>query len=620
MTIRIWLAIAISLFSALGAYAQELNTNRELIVRGPVNASFAQGVSTIREIEIRGSLNINKETILTVMRTKVGQPYVQSQLDADKKAIDDMGFFQAVDVRAREIGGGNWQVIVEVVEFPRVKEVRLLGNQAIKSDDILKVMAEGGMAVGRVYNLKSVPAVATAIRKLYSDRGYFAQIDAPFGLLPDSPETLSVTIIELKVNSVSVQGATRTKKYVLDRMIKTRPGDVLHIPTWRKDLQKLYGTQWFEKVESIENMLPDDPGKVDLVADVKEARTGIFNVGLQIDPRNSVAGLVRLTDTNFRGTGQTVGVGLLQGSRGGGTSIDLDYGNPFIDRHDTALNASIYSKVIYRFAGVGFGGDDTPTLDDQFTERRTGITLALSRPFKREFFASVGLRAEEIKTGSLDVDQTTGFIKQDGTVGILTFGLARDRRDVVVDPARGDYMRLTFEPGFSDIKSVGGDTPDTGILGSNKFFRSVLEYRTYWSPQPARGLKVDEPRRVLAVRARYGRIDGEIPFFEQFFVGGSDSLRGYAEDRFWGKEMAAFSAEWRQPIQKSFNAVLFFDYGAAWGGYGSVNRYTQTDTAKFKLGYGIGFSFRTPLGPIRLDFGFDNRGKSRTHFIIGTSF
>lgn len=584
-----------------------------------VNA-IAQDVSTIREIDIRGSANINKETILAVMRTKVGQPYVQAQLDSDKKAIEDMGFFQAVDVRAREVGGGNWQVVVEVVEFPKIKEIRIVGNEALKDEDITKVMAEYGMAIGKVYNLKSVNSVASAIRKLYSDRGYFAQIDAPFGLLPESPETLNVTIIELKVNSVSVQGATRTKKYVLDRMIKTRSGDTLYIPKWRNDLQKLYSTQWFEKVESIENLSAEDPGKVDLIADVKEARTGIFNIGLQIDPRNSVAGLVRLTDTNFKGTGQTIGAGILQGSRGGGTSVDLNYGNPFIDRRDTSLNASVYSRVIYRFTGVGFGGENTPTQDDQFTERRTGISVGVTRPFREQYYGSVGLRMENVKTGDLSVDNTTGFIQQDGDLALLSLGLTRDRRDVGLDPASGDYTRLLVEPGYSNIDKVGGDVSDTSILGSNTFARSTLEYRTYWSPQPPRGLKVDEPRRVLAIRARYGRIDGNVPFFEQFFVGGSDSLRGYAEDRFWGTEMATFSAEWRQPIQKAFNAVLFVDYGSAWGGYGSVNRYTQSSDPKFKLGYGIGFSFRTPLGPIRLDFGFDNRGKSRTHFIIGTSF
>jgi outer membrane protein insertion porin family len=584
-------------------------------------AALAQDVSLIKEIDIRGAVNVNKDTILATMRTKVGQPYVQAQLDADKKSIDDMGFFQAVDVRAREIGDGNWQVIVEVVEFPRIKEIRIVGNTVVGTEEIMKAMAGAPgfpVLVGNVYNLKSAVPSANAIRELYGKKGYFVVVEG-FGPLPDSPETISVQLVELRVNSVSVQGATRTKKYVLDRLIKTRPGDILSIPGWRDDLRRLVQTQWFDKVDNIERPT-EDPGKIDLIVDVKEARTGLFNVGLQVDPRNSVAGLLSLRDTNFRGTGQTVGIGILQGSRGGGTSVDLNYANPFMDNRDTTLNASLYSRVIYRFAGIGFGSSNSPTEDDQFTERRTGLAVSLGRPFRREYFASIGVKYENINTGNLDTDQTTGFIQQDGDVAIANFALARDRRDVAIDPAAGDFIRLTVEPGYSNIKKIGGDAPDPGILGPNTFFRSGIEYRTYWSPQPSRGLRLEDPRRVVALRVRYGRVDGDVPFFEQFFVGGSDSLRGYPEDRFWGTNMAALTLEYRHPIQRAFNMILFADYASAWGGYGSVNRFTQTGSADFKLGYGIGFSFKTPLGPIRLDFGFNDTGGSRTHFVIGTPF
>jgi outer membrane protein insertion porin family len=66
--------------------------------------------------------------------------------------------------------------------------------------------------------------------------------------------------------------------------------------------------------------------------------------------------------------------------------------------------------------------------------------------------------------------------------------------------------------------------------------------------------------------------------------------------------------------------VAFVDYGGAWGGYGGVANFTQDERARLHLGYGLGLSFRSPLGPIRLDFGFNDRGGSRTHFLIGTAF
>ncbi len=119
---------------------------------------------------------------------------------------------------------------------------------------------------------------------------------------------------------------------------------------------------------------------------------------------------------------------------------------------------------------------------------------------------------------------------------------------------------------------------------------------------------------------RYGNITGNVPFFEQYFAGGSETVRGYQEDRFWGRQTLISTLEYRHPIQKSFNIIGFVDYGGAWGGYAGVNEFTQSNTFSLHLGYGAGLSFKTPLGPIRLDVGFDNRGKARTHFLIGTSF
>lgn len=609
MTIRIWFVAA--LFNlAVWASAQ---------------------TSIISEIDVRGLANVNKEVVLAAMRTKVGQPYIQAQLDQDRRTIEDIGFFQAVDVRARENGANAWTVVVELVEFPKIKEIRVVGNSVVPTEAILKALETAPaspIVPGAVYNLKSVRACDEAIMKLYNEKRYFARINA-FGPMPNSPETVNVEITELMVNSVTVQGATRTKKSVLDRIIRTEPGKAFNVGDWEQDLRRLYSTQWFEKVDSIERPVGDDIGKLDLIADVKETQTGSLNVGLQIDPRSSVAGLLKYGDTNFRGTGQSIGLNLVQGSKGG-TSIDLDYGNPFVDNRETSLNASVYSRVVYRFAGNlfggtgGIGGGNSPT-DDTFYERRTGLSSGIARRVGENMFASFALKFESVKTTELDTTNTSGFIQQDGDVGTFSLGFTRNYRDVDIDPSQGNWFRILVEPGYSNIKSVGGDLDGPGgtseILGKHMFLRTNFEYRAYWSPgQAPRGRKLDDPRRVIAARLRFGTITGVVPFFEQFFVGGSDSLRGYQEDRYWGRNQAGVTLEYRHPVQKAFNIIVFADYAGAWDGYGTVNSYTQSLKPNFNLGYGLGFSFRTPLGPIRLDFGFNKDGKSRTHFLMGTSF
>jgi outer membrane protein insertion porin family len=580
--------------------------------------SWAQATGVISEIVISGNKNITKEAIETTMRTKVGQPYVQAQLDQDKEALEKLGFFKAVDIRARELDGSNWSVTVEISEYPMVKEIRIIGNDSVPTAEILKVLAIGP---GKVFNLNSVATSTAAIRKLYTDKGFFVAGFEQFGPSDEAPETIQITIVELTVNSVAVEGNVKTRDKIMKRLIKTRPGDAFNARKWEKDIVRVHNTQWFEDVKSKETMSEEGTGKLDLGLSVKEARTGQFNVGLQVDPRSGFAGFVRVMESNFRGTGQDVGLTYLQATSGDGASVDLSYANPFYDRRDTALNVQLYSRLMYRFSGTTFGNSSPGSNFDTYNERRTGGSVAFTRPFHGgDYFGTIGARFEDIVTGKLDTSLSTNFIQQDGRLAVLTFGTTMNRRDVDMDPSRGDWMQIKFEPGYSDITKVGGLFPDPSLVGASYFFRGTGEYRRYWSAGPARGRNLDAPRKVLAFRVKYGAISGTVPFYEQFFAGGSDTVRGYDEDRYWGKYTLISTLEYRYPIQKAFNAIAFVDYGGAWGGYGSINTYSQSNSFNMHVGYGIGFSFRTPFGPIRLDFGFGEDGKSRTHFLIGTSF
>lgn len=573
--------------------------------------------SVITEITVEGNKNVTKESILARMATKVGQPYVQAQVDQDKATLEKLGFFKAVDVRAIPLTGSNWKVAVQVSEFDVVKEIRIVGNTVIPTEKIQEVIT---IQVDRPFNLNDQKPSADAISKLYNEKGYFALVDQ-LEPLEDSPGTVSISIREMKVNSITITGNARTQERVMKRLIKTRPGDAYNDPKWIRDLQRILNTQWFDKVQPSEKQTEDGFG-VDLMVDVKEARTGQVVLGATVDPRNSFAGQVRLLDTNFRGTGQTVGIGVQQAIQdSSGLSVEMDYTNPFIDNKDTSLSVSLYSRLVYRFTSGAFGSGNSGVSNDRFTERRTGGAVGIVRPLNEFNSWSIGLRYEGINTSDVGTTNQNAFIQQDGTQFLGSLGFISNHRDLDLDPSRGYYLSALVEPGFANIRKIGGAFQDPNILGNNTFVRNTLEYRTYWSPQaPRTGREIDAPRRVVAFRAKYGFTSGKTPFSEQFFMGGSDSLRGYQDDRFWGTQSFLATAEYRHPLQKSFNAILFADYGGAWGGYGSVNNFTQSDRIKLHLGYGVGFGFKTPLGNLRLDFGFDERGKSRTHFMIGTSF
>ncbi|MBS1716978.1 MAG: FtsQ-type POTRA domain-containing protein [Armatimonadetes bacterium] len=576
----------------------------------------SQTASIIKEISINGTSHVSKEAILAAMRTRTGQPYVQEQLDADKERIKGLGFFKAVDVRAKPLDATNWQIVVDVTEYAVIKEISINGNHAIPTEDLLKVIP---VQKGQVFNLNLLKPTGDAIQNLYSKEGYFARV-TNVGPQADQESTLEIDLVEQTVGKVTVTGLTKTRPGVISRIIKTREGDVYNENKFIKDLRKLISTGWFEP-GSVRPEAPEEQelGKINLNINVKEARTAQIGAGLQIDPQSSFGGYFKLSDNNFRGTGKGVGVEWLQSTTGGGPSINLSYTDPFYDSNDTTFNFSIYSRLIYRFTGTAFGGNNTPTNDNQYSERRTGSSFTFGKVLRDDLNLNYGARYERINTTGINSKTTTGFIKQDGAVGSGSLALQRNRRDVDTDPSRGDWARVSVEPGVANITEVGGDLQDPGLIGSHTFVRTNLEYRRYWSPQPPRTIKdLDAPRQVLAFRTRFGYIAGTVPFFEQFFAGGADTIRGYPEDRYWGREYWVSTLEYRFPIQRSFNLIGFVDYGGAWNGYDTLNTYTQG--AHLHRGNGIGLSFNSPLGPIRLDVGWDENGKSRTHFLIGTSF
>jgi outer membrane protein insertion porin family len=583
-----------------------------------VVSAMAQEASLIKEIIVRGNNKITVEAILGLMRTQVGQPYVQENLDRDRRSIEDLGNFSSVNIRAIPVDNGQYSITVDVVEYSEVKEIRIVGNSVVPTEKLLEIVNEQ-LKPGQLFNFRVLDPISRRIEKYYTDRGYFARV-IDFGPLGISPGTINLVIAETRVGTIAVQGNTTTKDWVFKRLIRTRTGDAFNGDRWGRDVRRIIGTGWFEpgSFRVIED--PDrEIGAIDLTLELKEARTGTFNAGLQVDPQNSLAGVVRLSQQNVGGTGQTVSLDYLQTTQGGGASVGVDYVNPFFDTRSTALSVGIYSRVLYRFNN--FFNQNAPTANNNIFERRTGGTVGLARPISETETFGTSFRFENSRTFNQATINQDGFIQQDGEVAGLSFAYTADRRDLITDPSRGSFLRVETEPGNARITRVSGAIADESLLGSHNFVKAAIEYRGYFSDQPPRGRnEPDAPRRVLAVRARYGVISGTIPFFEQYFAGGANTLRGYDEDRFWGRNQLITSVEYRYPLQRSFNVVTFVDYGGAWGGYGAINNFEQSRTLRLNLGYGVGISFRTPLGPIRVDFGFNPQGQSRTHFLIGSSF
>src|SRR5688500_17292580 len=278
--------------------------------------ALAQG-ELVSQVEVNGAKNIPVSTILAAMRTKEGQIYDPQLIARDRQSLEGLGLFQEVRVYGQLLEDRTWKVVVEVVEWPMIESVEVSGNTVFDDQRILTLFESVGIKPGVVLNVSLLDAASRALSALYRERGLFARI-TKFEPDPTVPTKLIVEIVEARVNSVIIEGNTRTKDSVLRRLLDTKPGDLLDSVKWSDDLRRIVDTRWFESLEP--DSAEPELGKVDLILRVKETRTGMFNVGVQVDPRNNLAGFVSMQETNFLGTGQMIGINVLQSAQGLGTS------------------------------------------------------------------------------------------------------------------------------------------------------------------------------------------------------------------------------------------------------------------------------------------------------------
>ncbi|GMV36359.1 MAG: hypothetical protein AMXMBFR61_08670 [Fimbriimonadales bacterium] len=568
---------------------------------------------TVTEVAINGLKNIAVETVQAAMKLKVGEEFSDTLLLQDAAAIQGLGLFQNVLPYAEPTPGGV-RVVVDLVENPVIEKIRFVGDIVVPEEELRKVMT---LQPGRVLNVNALRTDAGNLRRYLDGKGYFSQIEsAEFS--QSEPGTFEIKIVVMRVAGVRLEGLRATKEKVVRRELRTKPGEFFNLETWRKDILRVYNLGFFDAVDALEPNAPTID-TVELGLKFQERRTGSVNLGVSYADRQSFAGFIQVEEANLFGSGQSAYLKLMRANRAGQVDIDVGYSNPWLDSRRTGMSVNLYDKQVYRFSRNFFGGETDPNATERYDERRSGGVLTFSRPFGEALTAFASGRLEGVRTSDVPTTDEDKFILQDGDVSALTLGAVHNTRDLDIDPASGHYFKSTLETGISNITKVAGAVSGEDVLGRNAFTKFQIDMRWYYSGE-GRRLRPDDSRHVWALRLYAGTLVGKIPFFEQYFAGGADSIRGYSEDRFWGNHVAFANLEYRIPIQKGMSAVAFVDYGSAWGGYGTVNTFTQSRTFDGKLGYGIGLHFRTPLGPIRLDLAINEDGKSKTHFMIGHTF
>lgn len=574
---------------------------------GVASSSLAPAQAEGREIvniRVVGNRVVPEQSILLQATTRRGAAFSSRQLDLDRANIARLGFFAGetgvqYQVTPNLEDPNKVDLTFIVIENRVVTGFRFEGNTTVKTEDLIKVLE---IKPGTVLNNNTVNTDVTKIQTLYREKGYAALVT---DVKMDADGTLIITVQEAKITKIVIAGLKKTKESLVRNQIRTKPGDPFDQFRVRRDLNRIYDLGFFEDVTYKVDDDAATPGSLIVTLQLKEKRTGQFTVGLGFDSRSKVTGFFTLAENNLRGNGQRAFVSV---EAGGQRTFDVGFGDPFVGSKNSSYDISVFDRRIFREPRAVSRVIGTPTNSTQtlfYEEQRTGGRLNYTIPLDEDRNSSVlfgyrNERARLFQTDNRGINIPVNLpVNSSGRVSAFSTGFLRDARDLRLDPSRGSREQVLLERSFS---LLGGDV---------SFTKVDLDLRRYI---PLVGpAKIGElPRAVFAARFVAGKSFGQLPAFEQYFIGGSDTVRGYDVDEQLGDNQFYTNLELRYRFQRKFQIVGFVDVGKATGG-----RFATAD--EMLVGFGGGIRLQTPIGPIRLDIGRGNNG-IRTHFAIGPTF
>lgn len=577
------------------------------------SAPGAQATGILAAINIQGNINISADAIRQVLRQKVAQPYSDTAAESDRQAIQDMGYFSAVTLHTDvDPQTGEVTETYNVVENPRVSKIVITGNTVISTAKLLSLMET---KPGEVLNTNTLAEDIQALMNYYRQQGYIASISEDINIDPTTG-VLTVPIVEARISSITITGNRRTKTWVITREFKSKVGDVYNENKFRQDLVRVYNTGLFDSVGPADRSTPGI-GKIALTVPVTERRSGQVSVGVGYSATEKLVGEATLSENNFRGRGETISLQWTVGGIESQSSVELSFGDPWFDKYHDGFDIDLYNKALYRFDNSFFSGPQVSG-SSQYLERHKGGTLTLSRPFSDTTTGFVSGRIESVSTNNISVPLSDTFIRQNVNLSGLGFRVANDTRDNALNPATGGYEAISIE-GVSAQTSTINNAPTPLAPGHELFTKVALDIRHYFSLQGPRRKSITELKKVFAVRLLIGDTAQDIPFSEQYFLGGPDTLRGYDQDRFWGNHLLLINAELRIPLGSSLQLVLFNDTGDAWGSIYQGSGLEQSVNFSLQDAVGVGLRVNTPLGVIGVDYGIGREG-GRADFNIGQAF
>ncbi len=559
------------------------------VLLGAVGIGFAQddgNAPIIKAIVVRGNNKIDTELIQTaIQKTKLENPIVEQDILDDMDAIYHLGYFY--DVTANfELTPGGVKIIFSVDENPVVRDIVFKGATRIPIHEFKQQMQ---VRPGEVLN---VNALLDDVRLLpdwvLMEYGIALR---PTDLKADDDGIIEIEVAETVLKDILIDGNEKTMDHVILRELSVSPGDILDMNKINNSLRRILMLGFFDEISrSFDD--GENPDETIMTIHVTESKTGAATFGAGYSSVEGIFGFLDVAEENFMGRGQRINAYLEIGANR--RVYELGFFEPYIDSQGTSLGANLYNRK----APISALDGNNEKLEGE--RSTTGFDLTLGRRFGDFTTGRLTLKAQNIGyQGAITglPAYANGYNNR-----IIGLGLATNTTDHPFNPSEGYKNDIYIELG-------------TSLLGGDSVFSKIeLDHSRYY--------EVREGGYIFALRGKGGRLlSGTLEESELFRIGGSESLRGYnhGADGLTGDKMFVMNAELRFPIIDKVQGVAFTDWGKAWEDGEEIN------LTELLNSYGLGVRVDTPIGMLRLDYGFgyneeEDKRQGQFYFGFGQTF
>jgi len=553
-------------------------------------------------------MTLPDKNLKEVLPMKEGDDYNPELLSSDVDVVREfyiaLGYL-SVDVESPQvvIEKNKAMMTISVKEGPRtlIDKVKITGGSSVSLEEMRKAIR---LKAGDPYNEVDIADARSRLSDIFLEKGFLdVQINARVEFSSEGAQlTFEVQEGERTFfGKTIITGNVSTKREVIERELLHKESEPFNAALLTKERQKLYKLGLFTEVR-IEGLDRYDHQR-DIRIDVVEGDAGSVDFGFGYSNYSQFTVVVDVGYKNLFGMNRQLslrlGYNLLE------RLYSLNYYDPWF------LNRQLQLRDTVFYTDKEEKNIDTGVI--LYKDRKYGFSIGVAKQYtdtlKGELsYEYVLADTYDVQPDMILTDNDTGKI----TIASLKPAITYDTRDNPFDPRNGILVGLTMKLASS------------AFLSQVNFDKVVFNSSVYH--------EISKPF-VLATAFRLGVSQGFgpttiLPLIERFFLGGRTTNRGYAQDTLGprgeqgdptgGNAFVETNLELRTALGRGIGLVTFLDSGNVW-------QKVEDMDLSLRSAAGLGLRYDTPVGPIRLDYGYklkkeEGLSKGELFFSIGQAF